>query len=182
MPSDFSQATLRIDRHPVQCTECGFFCHPKNTRCPQCGMLLEVPSPPETHVLDRSPSLLPAERGHTHFAPGMNVVLQFLPSGACVALALERPVILGRGESPGTEDLFDLTDFYAFKRGVSRYHCRLQRRDYYLIVTDLGSANGTYLNDQRLLPQQGVVAAHGDRLILGTFHIQVSFDPGPTGG
>jgi pSer/pThr/pTyr-binding forkhead associated (FHA) protein len=37
---------------------------------------------------------------------------------------------------------------------VSRRHCQLENRDGSLYLTDLGSANGTYLNERRLIPNQ----------------------------
>jgi pSer/pThr/pTyr-binding forkhead associated (FHA) protein len=37
---------------------------------------------------------------------------------------------------------------------VSRRHCQLENRDGNLYLTDLGSANGTYLNEHRLTPNQ----------------------------
>jgi pSer/pThr/pTyr-binding forkhead associated (FHA) protein len=36
-------------------------------------------------------------------------------------------------------------------------------------VTDLGSANGTYLNDELLTPQQGRLLKDGDRLTIGPY-------------
>jgi hypothetical protein len=40
-------------------------------------------------------------------------------------------------------------------------------------VQDLGSTNGTFVNDQRLTPGQPQLAAHGDRLRFGGYNVHV---------
>jgi pSer/pThr/pTyr-binding forkhead associated (FHA) protein len=40
-------------------------------------------------------------------------------------------------------------------------------------VQDLGSTNGTFVNDQRILPGQPVMAAHGDRIRFGGYTVHV---------
>lgn len=42
-----------------------------------------------------------------------------------------------------------------------------------LTVQDIGSTNGTFVNDQRLLPGQSVMAAHGDRIRFGGYTVNV---------
>jgi pSer/pThr/pTyr-binding forkhead associated (FHA) protein len=130
-----------------------------------------------TRELDRSPLTLSVDRpGQDHFVSTASAILQFLPSGAIVLLPLNRPVILGRetGVSGGA-DLVDLAGFNALQHGVSRQHCQLRRQGNQLIVTDLGSTNGTYLNGRRLEPGRDVVVVHRDKLILGTLHLIITF-------
>jgi len=105
----------------------------------------------------------------------MALLLQLLPSGACAWFTLDKPLTLGRAIGPITESLFDLNEFNAHLHGVSRRHCRLSRKHNRLVVTDLGSTNGTYLNGTLLAPYQEVALADGDQLILGTLHITVFF-------
>lgn len=137
-----------------------------------------APSPAQTTPLDRRPITLAASRqGEIILEPDAPVVIQFLPSGQCVSLALKRPVIMGRNlpqESP-PYDTLDLNCHNAFDHGVSRRHCMLFRQDRQLFVTDLGSTNGTYINDRSLTPQQDYILAHGDKLIMGTLHMVVAF-------
>jgi len=40
-------------------------------------------------------------------------------------------------------------------------------------VQDIGSTNGTFVNDQRILPGQTVIAAHGDRIRFGGYTVNV---------
>ena len=56
-------------------------------------------------------------------------------------VALHLPLVVGRGKSA---DL-DLPDQW-----VSRVHCRLSEEDGRMIVTDLGSRHGVFVNDTRV--------------------------------
>jgi pSer/pThr/pTyr-binding forkhead associated (FHA) protein len=40
-------------------------------------------------------------------------------------------------------------------------------------VQDLGSTNGTFINDQRLAPGHVQLVAHGDRIRFGGFNVRV---------
>jgi pSer/pThr/pTyr-binding forkhead associated (FHA) protein len=42
-----------------------------------------------------------------------------------------------------------------------------------LTVQDIGSTNGTFVNDQRILPGQTAIAAHGDRIRFGGYTVNV---------
>jgi len=97
------------------------------------------------------------------------VVLQVLPSDAQLWLSLDHPVTLGRTTLVNREDLLDLTSLDGYRLGISRRHCCLERRDTSLTLTDLGSANGTYLNGEVY------VVADGDQLILGMLHMTIFF-------
>lgn len=57
---------------------------------------------------------------------------------------------------------------------VSRRHCRIVVNDLGVYVEDLCSANGTYLNGRRLLPNQLTLAPAGAQLIIGpaTFAVE----------
>jgi pSer/pThr/pTyr-binding forkhead associated (FHA) protein len=52
---------------------------------------------------------------------------------------------------------------------VSRAHARLERGLSGYLVTDLGSSNGTFLNDEPLVPHQGRLLKDGDRLTIGPY-------------
>jgi len=55
---------------------------------------------------------------------------------------------------------------------VSRRHCRLERQDDRIVLSDLGSTNGTYVNNQRI--EQAVALDDGARISVGehalTYH------------
>jgi pSer/pThr/pTyr-binding forkhead associated (FHA) protein len=77
----------------------------------------------------------------------------------------------------------DLTPDVQPGDGVSRLHCRIHQRGSTYLVEDIGSANGTFLNGQRLTPYLSYVLENGDELQLGRFKIRIvgqGIDTGPT--
>jgi len=48
---------------------------------------------------------------------------------------------------------------------VSRRHCRLERRDSRVVLTDLGSTNGTFVNGERACDPSCWKTARGSRLV-----------------
>jgi pSer/pThr/pTyr-binding forkhead associated (FHA) protein len=162
---------------PAFCPFCGQYSTPNVAHCAHCGQLIEPSGIEVTRQLFRAPLTHPAERpGQDYFAPDANAVLQFLPSGHVLSLKLDKPTILGRErESREAFDHIDLTDLNAVRHGVSRQHCQFRREGLQLVVTDLHSTNGTYLNDRRLEAGKDAIILHGDKLILGTLHLLVTF-------
>lgn len=49
---------------------------------------------------------------------------------------------------------------------VSRYHCRIDREDDVLWLTDLGSTNGTFLNGTRMIPFEKLKIVEGDNIVI----------------
>ena len=175
-----SESTINIPQRPIRCDECGFYTSPLEETCVHCGAMLADPALaldlPHTTILERRPLSVPSvSPADTHFPDHMLLILQVLPSAVCLTVQLRQPTVLGRGADSGDEHLISLAEFNALHHGVSRRHCRFERADDQLLVVDLGSTNGTYLNDRRLLSSEDYVVAHGDRLILGTLHLTLAF-------
>ena len=63
---------------------------------------------------------------------------------------------------------------------VSRKHCRFIRKEDQTVVQDLGSANGTFLNSERIME---AVVAPGDKVGVGsvTFTVQIDGQPADLG-
>jgi ABC-type multidrug transport system ATPase subunit len=55
---------------------------------------------------------------------------------------------------------------------VSRYHARIDRGETGYTITDLGSANGTKVNDRRLTAEVAVPLADGDRIEIGALTVE----------
>lgn len=69
----------------------------------------------------------------------------------------------------------DFTDLDQGQYGISRMHAALNRHEDKLMIQDLGSANHTYLNDERLFPHELRMLKDGDVLSLGRMLVQVRF-------
>ncbi|MBE2267693.1 MAG: FHA domain-containing protein, partial [Anaerolinea sp.] len=69
----------------------------------------------------------------------------------------------------------DLAPYGAVEKGVSRIHAAILRTEEALIIMDKGSANGTHLNGQRLVPQQPRVLRDGDEIRLGRLVARIYF-------
>ncbi len=83
---------------------------------------------------------------------------------------------LGRVDAvTGQAPAIALDDFQAAELGVSRRHAALVPEDDALKIVDLGSSNATFLNGQKLIPNQSRILRDGDELRLGKLIIRVEF-------
>ena len=60
-----------------------------------------------------------------------------------------------------------------FNRMISRVHCKISRKSDGYKVTDLNSANGTFINQERLIPEQAYPVKNGDVLRMADTNFQV---------
>jgi eukaryotic-like serine/threonine-protein kinase len=104
--------------------------------------------------------------GH-NFVPPLPPVLAILePAGAHWEMPLNHPdVLIGRRNGCLPVDL-DL-GFYDPEGYSSRNHARIQALNRRYQIIDLQSANGTYVNDERLAPHQPHWLRQGDRIRVG---------------
>lgn len=91
------------------------------------------------------------------------------------------PNIVTKGLEDGVTQTFDQeritigrrTDNQVILEGdnISRNHVAIERRDKKYFVSDLGSANGTYLNEEQIAEEAEL--SDGDRLRIGNFTLTV---------
>jgi hypothetical protein len=108
--------------------------------------------------------------------PAKGIVLINLEDGQPVAMLAEKAFILGRAsaEIKTREPLVDLTSL-GVDYGVSRTHALIrQTKDGYQI-TDLGSSNGTWLENERLVPKKPYPLDSGDRIRMGRLNMLVFY-------
>ena len=60
-----------------------------------------------------------------------------------------------------------------FNRMISRLHCKVSRKNGGYEITDLKSANGTYINQERLTPERAYPLKNGDVVRLANTDFQV---------
>lgn len=68
----------------------------------------------------------------------------------------------------------DLEPFYAHERGVSRRHARITLHSTRMTVADLGSTNGTYVNNEKLDANVEYPIKTGDELRLGFLSLTIT--------
>ncbi len=86
-------------------------------------------------------------------------------------------VIVGRGRAGANTPQadVDLSMFNAEDNGVSRLHVKFIRRGQLVLISDLNSTNGTYLNGHRLIAGSERLIRDADHLRIGLLNIIVQF-------
>ena len=84
-------------------------------------------------------------------------IREIRPDGSSRTIAFDgRPLTIGRGPDNGL----------VIRDGrASRHHARIDGRRGSLVLTDLGSTNGSFVNDRRV---ESVALGAGDRVRIGT--------------
>jgi len=101
------------------------------------------------------------------------VSLHTIASNEPIHLSPMGKFVLGRENMD--DNGIDLTSIGGAAHGVSRRHATLTMQHYRVLLTDLGSRNGTYLNAQKLTPNEPVAVSHGDEIRLGNMVMFVYF-------
>jgi hypothetical protein len=84
-------------------------------------------------------------------------------------------VVLGRAvATDAVPGLADLSAYGAAELGVSRQHARIGYSDAYTIA-DIGSTNGTWLNQARLTPHRPYTLHSGDEVRLGSLRLAIYY-------
>jgi hypothetical protein len=91
-----------------------------------------------------------------------------------VELPLNRVIHIGRVDpAENTFPELDLTEDSRQSKRVSRRHARILKQGDTVIVEDIGSVNGTFINGKRLDPYVPEVLNDGDTLQFGTLLAEV---------
>ena len=103
--------------------------------------------------------------------------LHLLDTGQVLPLSSRNEFTMGRiSEGQPIMPDIDLSPYQAYAAGVSRLHAVIRRNGAAIAFMDLGSANGTFVNGNRLTPNTEQMLNHGDILALGKMRIQVLID------
>jgi len=163
----------------VNCLHCGKTNQRHEVFCYSCGQLLEpVKGAFDTRVLGESNS---APLDSEHFGPDSVLVLRVRGSTENYEARPQKSdheIIIGRSTKGSVlaPDI-DLTNRQASDLGVSRLHLSIKfdAEHEAVLVADLGSANGSFINGQRMMPKEVRVLRHGDELRLGKLVLLASF-------
>jgi pSer/pThr/pTyr-binding forkhead associated (FHA) protein len=113
-----------------------------------------------------------APSGEAGQTASLSVVMS--STGRKVALPAGGEAVLGRLDA--TRGVFpdvDLTPDGGLEGGVSRRHARVHQQKAQFFIEDLGSANGTFLNGQRLTPYLPHPLRDGDEVQLGRVRLRI---------
>lgn len=164
-------------------------CHQRNelgaSECAYCGASLDIVEElrKTTEKIQGKTVALPqiekrlGELKHAS-APAKGAAVYVAGIREPVAQAEQDEFYLGRKDETETELLIDLTPYDATGKGVSRRHAVVRRGSDGYEITDLNSTNGTWMNDQRLVPDQAYSIASGVPIRLGHLFIYIIINPG----
>ncbi len=165
----------------IECPSCGRKHRPGTLFCSECGVYLPTGGPLRTEPLPEEELPIsranpwasePAQgRGETPPAP---LRIEVVSTGRIIQLPSTPEIHIGRLDAAhGIFPDLDLTSDGGLESGVSRHHCKIHQRGSTYLVEDVGSANGTFLNGQRLTPYLPHVLKNGDELQLGHILLKV---------
>ena len=165
----------------IECPSCGRKHRPGTLFCSECGVYLPTGGPLRTEPLPEEE--LPISRANpwasepveeTVEAPPVPLHIKVLSTGRQIQLPSTAEVHVGRLDAAhGIFPDLDLTPDGGLEGGVSRRHCKIHQRGSTYLVEDVGSANGTFLNGERLTPYLPHVLKDGDELQLGRIKLEV---------
>jgi pSer/pThr/pTyr-binding forkhead associated (FHA) protein len=156
------------------CSQCGH-ANPEDSRfCSSCGAALRPPSPGETSTITiGAGGVDPGEQPEKpdSLSTGDQAAVDALPPGSAL-------LIVRRGPNSGSRFLLDSevttagrhpsSDIFLDDVTVSRRHAEFAHVDDGILVRDVGSLNGTYVNRERI---DEVVLAGGDEVQIGKYRL-----------
>jgi hypothetical protein len=165
----------------ITCPYCGHQDREGVLFCQECGQSLQDNAPGAvlpTRQLEESSNALAAKAtwGTARFGQDASIIIHIRDTIEPVIIQPTKKMVLGRADSTSTQkpDL-DLTPYGALEKGVSRIHAAIFRSEDTLTLVDMGSANGTHLNGQRLAPEQPRILRDGDEIRLGKLVAHIYF-------
>lgn len=168
------------------CLSCNAWIEGEPPVCPFCKKPIEAPrcnSVEDTLVVKGSvlENLPKAQRTWSSAEVGKYPEIELRCNGKSCKVKLKEndPVILGRvdaGFKAKNPPDVNLAEFGAFDKGVSRQHAALRLDGSMLMVQDIDSTNGTFVNGQRVTGTAGRVVRDQDELRLGSLSLTLNFN------
>lgn len=160
----------------MTCPNCSYENANNAQICTRCGELLIMPS--STAIISETQQ---EEEGSPKYGSvrfGNSLVIEVVDGRTKFEFDRDEleEIIIGR-KDPETGILpgIDLSPENANEKGVSRSHATIVRRDGALHIRDNNSANGTFLNGQRLIQDKLRVLRDGDDIRVGKMVLRITF-------
>jgi len=130
----------------------------------------------KTQILDEEDVIIPeaTHRAQTdELAPERGIALYLLNNLKPITVQTEKEFILGRKMEDSQDTIVDLSPYDGYVGGVSRRHAMIRQTKDRVELIDLGSVNGTWLNDERLKANVPYPLSSGELIGLGKLRLQV---------
>jgi len=178
----------RVTATKIECPACGAELRPGMLFCDKCGIYLVVDKPLPTEPMPQEALL--ATNGHDGMlrlegieaavvpTNAATLVLTVARSGRQVRFSLPiKEIRIGRKDpARGHSPELDLTPDGGQVEGVSRIHALIYQPNGHLVIEDMASVNGTYLNGHRLMPCLPYGLQAGDTVHLGRLKLTIDFE------
>lgn len=151
-----------------------------HTVCPTCNLDLKEDSTEQTIIQpwNASPEkLIKSGFGKVGFDPSQPVLIYISGVDEPVQADLNQRFFIGRvGKKNGDDSVdLDLGPFGGKDKGVSRIHAALDTLDDQLVLIDLGSTNGTFINERRIPRDEPRPIRNGDSARFGQVVVNIYF-------
>jgi hypothetical protein len=172
-----------MERLMVKCQNCAFADNPDGAAfCAKCGQPISETrgTLAMTGLLTPNDALVLESRSRTRHIDQLkrfDIAIYIEELEEPLILPLTRDLVLGRFGGLNEQPPIDLAAFRGAEQGVSRKHAMLRRLGRDIVIIDLDSTNGTWLNGIRIPSYQPVTVRDGDRVLLGRLPIQIYFGP-----
>jgi CheY-like chemotaxis protein len=104
------------------------------------------------------------------------IELRVVGTPAVFQVRVQGELVIGRSDPRyDNKPDIDLEPFDAYQQGVSRRHAMIYPKNNRLLLADLGSSNGTFINGRTLSEGQEYRLRHGDTMVIGKMQLQISF-------
>jgi hypothetical protein len=122
------------------------------------------------------PSIHGTSWGNAELRPQQTLMLQLIRPGGALVISRCAHTTIGRAVPCSSEPcMIDLSPYAGREQGVSRLHAAIEIINTHVTITDLGSANGTFLNGQRLTAYTPRIVRDGDILRFGRLESYIFF-------
>jgi len=157
------------DRSAIVCVHCGASLDAQRPDMAATTRNAELPGVVSAKILN-SPiddKLIP-EDGIAIYAAG---------TSKPVYLRFDKELIFGRrgDEQPSVGNLLDLSELGGYQMGISRRHAMIRRGETGYELIDLISTNGSWLNDERLVPNKPYPLASGAQMRFGRMRLLILY-------
>jgi len=98
-----------------------------------------------------------------------------------VYVRIENEMVFGRKVQETNEALLDLSELGGFQMGISRRHAMIRRAGTGYELIDLSSTNGTWMNNERLIPDKPYPLAIKSQVRLGRMRMIIIHRPSNEG-